>query len=120
MINIRPTYTLIDGVVTNVHHPDTFEIPTFQEIARLQPGHYIKIGVTFNPHLKIGDDTPSAELIESTYRSFKGERFWLLLTAIKGRTFTGKIANELVYTGNHGLKYDDELIVERRHILAIT
>jgi hypothetical protein len=99
-------YTLIDGVRRNRQYPNDFQIPTPAEKAMVQPGSFVKIGAEFKIHPDEKDDP------------IMGERFWVIVSEIKGSRYRGIINNDLVYTPNHGLMCDHFIDFEARHILA--
>lgn len=72
-------------------NPETFEAPTLEELSK----------IAVNQHVKI---------------CAEGERFWILVTEIKGNRVSEMIDNDLVKTDEHGLKYGDTVIFEKRHI----
>lgn len=92
-------FSLIDGVAMNKAHPDTFEIPTTDEIAALKDGDHVKLG--FKMKRK---DCPSAE------------RMWVKIVARKGGDYCGTIANSPVFVN---AEFGDLLLFERKHILSI-
>jgi hypothetical protein len=124
------TYTMMDGVALHKANPTSFEIPSADDIAKLKAGDYIKIGVKFNPNVKIGDDPAIRVAWEAKvgHNLTDGERFWVKLTSDPLRELDdpvfklcvrGVIDNDLVYTAHHGLDSGQTITVERRHILAI-
>lgn len=91
--------TLIDGMARNAACPKTFRIPRPEEVAAVSPGHYVKIGVEY-----VGG----------------GERFWLRVTKVDGKTITGIVEQaDMVYTRRHGVRHGDRLTCEPRHVLGI-
>jgi hypothetical protein len=83
---------LIDGVERNKQHPQTFEIPTDEQKDNVFADDFVKIGV-------------------------EGERFWVRVTIRDGAHYVGQIKSYLV--GKWGLKFDDEIAFEAKHILAV-
>lgn len=78
-------YDMINGVEMNRMFPDTFGIPTKLEKALIEPGMYVKVGIS-----KPAED------------GITGERFWVLVTEYKWLETTqsgygeGTIDNDLV------------------------
>lgn len=95
-------YTLIDAAKRHRENPRTFPIPSKEMISSVGRGNFVKIGAEFPNHGNVN-----------------GERFWVRVTAITGSTFTGKVNNDLVYTQQHGLKLNDEISFESKHILDV-
>ncbi|EAO3414764.1 hypothetical protein E3L83_19515 [Salmonella enterica] len=77
-----------------IRHPATFEAPDKIELDCIMPGSHVKICA--------GD-----------------ERFWVLVTAVTREAITGTIDNDLVRTAIHGLRYNDTVSFERRHVYDI-
>lgn len=116
-------YEMIDAMAMHVANPDTFDMPDFRIIAALKPGFFVKIGVTYDPRRRIGDDAPQMQMwvakVGEIARDTSGERFWLLLETISDGHYIGTVNNDLAYTAYHGLKFGDLLTVERRHIMDV-
>jgi RecB family endonuclease NucS len=93
---------LIDGVAQSVIS-DTFEVPSPERIAMIQPGHTIKIGIKQNKKPK----------------EFSAERCWATVKKIEGNSYICSIDNDLVMTSLHGIKYEDLVKVKKHNILAI-
>ncbi|HDX9663251.1 TPA: DUF2314 domain-containing protein [Bacillus cereus] len=90
-------YNLVDGVALNKLHPDTFEIPTKNDISSLSLGMYVKLG--FSEYEKIP------------------ERMWVEIDSINGKKFTGKLNNEPHVL--ESIKLGDVVEFEAKNILAI-
>jgi hypothetical protein len=75
-------------------HPDTFEVPPEAELDALSAGDHVKVCA--------GD-----------------ERFWVLLTTVEGRALKGTVANDLLFTNQHGLRRGDPVAFEKRHVYQI-
>lgn len=86
---------LVDAQQMATEYPDTFEAPTETMLAQIKVGDAVKICAN------------------------NKERFWVEVTAIDGKTLTGRIDNDLVFTDTHGLKYNDTVTFERRHIYQL-
>lgn len=94
---------LIDGVKENLLNPKTFKIPALTEINALSIEDFAKIGVRWSPvHGQVG-----------------GERFWVRIVSMKGRSFGGLVTNVTKFSTRHGYKLDDFISFERRHVLAV-
>ena len=94
---LKPPAILIDGVVSNRDHPDTFHIPGLAERTSSQIGEYVKIGVEspLNGH----------------------EKFWVQIVArMDNGNYVGRVDNDLA--DFWGVNYNDHLVFEPRHLLA--
>lgn len=76
-------------------YPDTFDAPSDYQLRKLKAGDFVKV---------------CANGIE---------RFWVIVTAVEGRTVTGIVNNDLVYEDDHGLECDDEIRFHRDCIYQI-
>lgn len=47
------------------------------------------------------------------------ERFWVRVKSVEGDKVTGIIYSDMVLTGYHGLKANDEIQFEKKHIYII-
>lgn len=87
-----PLTFLVDAQARHRKYPKTFEVPTPDELAELQPAWHAKV---------IVNDM---------------ERPWVRITSIDGQRFKGTLANEpLTFDG----KFGDEVTFEARHICSI-
>lgn len=82
----------MDGQEISKQHPDTFHVPHEDELDQIETGFYIKVG-----HNK--------------------ERFWAQVISIEGEAITARVDNDLIMY--HPFKCDDEITVEKRHILDL-
>lgn len=83
----------IDAVQKNKEHPDTFQIPSKEDLDKMEEGFFVKVG-------------------------HNGERFWTEITSIEeSGTIFGRVDNDLVY--EHPFKYNDKIMFEKRHILDV-
>ena len=102
-----PQFLLIDAQRLHRQFPDTFAVPSFDDIASLKSGDLVKIGVEF----------------ERDSGGHGGERFWVVVVAAFDKTspacLRGRIDNDLVCTARHGLGLNDEIDFDPQHILAI-
>lgn len=77
-------------------YPDTFEIPSKQEIADLKVGDYVKLFFVHNPT----------------------ERMWVKIDAIyNNHSFTGTLANDPIFI--HIVKFGDRFAFHAKHIANI-
>lgn len=90
---------LLDAVQRNRLYPNTFCIPSAENIANIEVGDYAKIGI----HLNV-DAAPSVE------------RIWVQINTINENVFTGTLANNPVM---HKGLFGDVVEFEDRHILDI-
>lgn len=91
--------TFVNGVTQNRLHPDTFEIPSNEEKADIQPGDHIKVGF----------------LIDEG--NIEAERMWLRVTGRNGNSITGTLANDPVCITAYG--FGDEFTVTLDEVLSI-
>lgn len=89
-------YTLLDGVKQNSLHPETFEIPSKEEIQQLTIGDVVKLGFE-----KKDDMT---------------ERMWVIITHISGDQFEGKLDNDPVIID---IKIGDKVEFKAKNIIGI-
>ncbi|USN15214.1 hypothetical protein KIKIMORA_00680 [Brevundimonas phage vB_BpoS-Kikimora] len=94
---IKPKKPLYDGVAMSREYPDTFFIPSEAIRTNLKPGASAKIGCD-------------------------GERFWTEIKEVRitqaGTSYVARVDNDLQLTA-HGLKCDDLIEIEPKHILAV-
>lgn len=76
-------------------YPATFEAPTSGELAAVRVGSLVKL---------CADDI---------------ERFWVIVTDVKGDRLQGTVDNDLLHSDVHQLKSDDIVSFELRHIYQI-
>lgn len=95
--------TLLDGVELHLKHPETFKVPSRNDIAGLVVGDFAKIGTTFAP---VG--------------GINGERFWVRLIITSNPVFTGVIdQRDMTHSRYHGYRDGDIVSFEARNILSI-
>jgi hypothetical protein len=114
---MKKNYTLIDGIALHKSFPATFDVPSADEIDRLEVGMFAKIGVEFNRTRITRDATATLRRTADPDRLTCGERFWVEITNINGNIFDGMIDNKLIYSTYHGLWMRDKIRFGRRHIL---
>jgi hypothetical protein len=84
-------------------HPDSFQVPTAEQLERVGPGSWVKVSVAF-PENGEGMD---------------GERFWVKVAERRGNRVIGRIDNELFATRDHGLARDDQVEFSLEHVYEI-
>lgn len=90
---MEKTITFVDAQEMGRKHPDTFEVPTNEELDAIKKGDSVKIC----------DEEA-------------GERFWVTVDEIDGNKITGFVNNQLVSSDLH---YGDLISFETRHIYSI-
>lgn len=101
-------YALMNGRKEHRLHPTTFNIPSDEAIRALGPGDYVKICVRGPDFVK----------------GVNGERFWVRLTDVfkvtRYLSFHGIVEQvDMVFAAYHGVKHDDKLRFQDKHVLAI-
>ena len=81
-------------------YPETFHVPSMDDLKDLRPGLSVKIALEF------GEDKDG----------FSSERFWVIISSIEGDEITAIVDNELIYTDKHGFKYGDEITIDPEHV----
>jgi hypothetical protein len=77
-----------------VKHPATFEAPTKEELDTIKVGSTVKV-CTGN------------------------ERFWTIITEIKGQKITATVDNNLVNEENEDIPYVTEIHFQKKHIYDV-
>lgn len=99
-VPIPPTsWQLVDAQKMNREHPDTFHIPTEEEINMLTVGSFVKLGFEVND-----DDATS-------------ERMWVEVTARENDDFIGELNNDPATI--RGLKYKDVITFKALNIMSV-
>jgi hypothetical protein len=75
-------------------YPNTFEAPSEKQLSMVEIGDAVKVCAI-------------------------RERFWVHVTAIDGNSLIGVIDNDLLFSEEHGLKYEDIVKFELRHIFSV-
>ena len=100
-------YRLIDGRKRQAEFPESFAVPSLDDVARLRKGDLVKVGVEF----------------EADEAGHGGERFWVILTGVFDEAsptcLSGDIDNDLACTASHGLGLGDRIDFDPQHVLAI-
>jgi|LakMenE18May11ns_1017448.scaffolds.fasta_scaffold9959639_25 hypothetical protein len=94
MTNIKKP-NLVDAYDMSQKCPDTFSIPSDDEIRLIKPNTFVKVCVEGK------------------------ERFWVEVKLIEGDKLIGEVNNELVFTDQHGLKLKDLIEFEVLNIYDI-
>lgn len=84
----------IDAQRMAQEYPDSFQVPTFDELRAVVAGDHIKVCTG-------------------------GERFWVQVSKGNGTGFTGIITSDLICGHVHHLKKGDEVSVSPHHVYAI-
>lgn len=92
-------YTLVDGVAQNQLHPETFEIPTKEELSSLRNGKIVKLG--FEEEGKLT------------------ERMWVSIVDIGSDKSEFKGVLDNIPAQLDTVKYQDIIKFEAKNILAI-
>jgi hypothetical protein len=96
-------WTFGDGVSRHAEHPDTFWLPSQDEIATLEPGDMVKLMFECRGKRTYGKDGLAAE------------RMWVKITKIEGEKFVGELMNYPIVWGN--LWPGDTVKFQRNHII---
>jgi len=91
-------FELVDSEQRSKDHPETWGHPPQEVLNRVQPGYFVKVGVT-HPELN-------------------GERFWGIVRKV-GANLEIQIDQDMVNSAQHGLNDKDVLFVQHRHIFGI-
>lgn len=84
----------IDAQELHKAFPETFKVPSKADMDKLTNGDLVKIAVD-------------------------SERFWVRVETVEGDKVTGSIYSDLVLTQYHGLKAQDHIEFEKKHIYSI-
>lgn len=85
---------IIDAQELHREFPGTFKVPSQEALDKLAQGDLVKICV--------GD-----------------ERFWIRIETVNGDNISGTIYSDLILTQYHGLKANDKIEFEKKHIYII-
>lgn len=96
---------LLDARARNVENPETFYIPSKEELKKVKKGSHVKLCWL--------NDTPG--ILHG--KKVKNERMWVKVLDKDGEFFLGELDNDPAYTP--GLKLGDRIEFEARHILDI-
>jgi hypothetical protein len=84
----------VDAQAMHKKHPDTFEAPSMEDIRKIKPGNWVKV-------------------------SAGNERFWIKVLDRKMFTIIGQVDNELINTGEHGLRLGDIVVFHQNCVYSI-
>ncbi len=99
MVSPKNGFTLIDSEQRQKDHPDTWSHLSISALKQIVPGFLVKIGV--------------CHPIED------GERFWAIVQEKSDQGIRVKVDNDLFLSDKHGIRIDDELLVQEKHIFDI-
>lgn len=125
---LGPNASAADARERHAAHPATFDVPAPEDLAALQVGDFAKIMVEFDPDKTTSSvDSLARRDFERRIGSAPGaidcERFWIEITGVTGNgdsaEFSGTVANDLLYTRNHGLRYGDPVVVGPENLLSL-
>lgn len=129
MIAHLVSFTLKDGFEANRLNPETFHIPSREELASIRVGTFLKICAEFNPRTVLPGigDPPERFMWENKIGpeiagSIGAERFWVKVLSIRTKPefiYRCEVANDLIYTKHHGLYEKVQLDIGKRHILEV-
>lgn len=92
--NAMTSHEFTDAQQLMADHPDTFRAPPLSTVLNVGVGDIVKVCAG-------------------------RERFWVEIAAIDGAEIIGWVDNDLYFTDEHGLEYDDEVVFEHRHIYDV-
>lgn len=85
--------TFTDAQIKYEEHPD--KAPHKEDLDALNTGDHIKVCVN------------------------EKEQFWIKIVGVEGDTIKGTVDNKMSHTDEHGLKFGDELEVEKKHAYEV-
>ena len=85
-------YKFVDAQKLKQAQPKTFGVPTVKQLAKLKKGDYVKV-------------------------SHNEERFWVILTGVRGKRLEGTVSNELIC--DQPFVLNDTITFEKRHVYNI-
>jgi hypothetical protein len=74
--------------------PNKYRIPTKEDLYKLKVGDSVKVCV-------------------------ENECFWVEITELSKKLVTGRVDNDMVFTDEHGLKYNDTVNFAKKHIIEV-
>lgn len=77
-----------------IKHPDTFEAPTKEELKSIKVGSIVKVNTG-------------------------NERFWTIVTKVKGQKITATVDNDLVMEENEDLTYGTVINFKKEHVYDV-
>ena len=84
----------IDAQKMAKENPETFYAPSSTELDKIKKGNSVKIAIS-------------------------KERFWVTVVFVNNNKITGTIDNDLIFTDEHGLQFEDEIEFEKKNIYSI-
>lgn len=94
-------WELMDARKMNQAHPDTFHVPSTDDLMNLKAGSIVKLGFD----VTVTNDAPGSE------------RMWVVMTTRNGDEFVGKLDSDSAVI--RGLKYGDTIHFTTDNILSI-
>ncbi|QZI85803.1 hypothetical protein CPT_Summit_152 [Stenotrophomonas phage Summit] len=95
-------YTLKDCQQMHKEHPETFEVPSQQELHQLQAGDFVKL-------IFVNAKSPNTP----------NERMWVKVTKVGMDGGHGELNNDPVFYHPSQLKCDDRVDFELKHVAGI-
>lgn len=95
-------WTFVDAEMTAKQYPDSFEIPTAEEIATVDKGSLVKL---------------IFEIVDPIEGEPIAERMWVIVTQRKGDNFIGILDNDPFYI--RGLYAEDKVEFKAKNIISI-
>jgi len=92
-------FTLIDSARRSKDHPDTWAHPDQGALDEIQPGYFVKVGLTHT------------ELI--------GERFWGRVRGRSGANIEIEVDQDMRYSDQHGVSDQDVMVVQEQNVFGI-
>lgn len=96
-------WTLGDGVALNLEYPDSFWVPSTNDLDLLEPGDIVKLLFEIKGKPRFRE------------YSMSGERMWVRVTSIRGDAFEGELNNYPIVFNR--LWPGDRICFSRRHII---
>jgi hypothetical protein len=105
---MKDNCSLVNGV-QNSELYETFEMPSYPERANVEPGKRCMIEVRWGYNVY----SPEIDCM------VEGERFWVEVIHGRAGRYVGRVDNKLRHAAQHGLKFNDSVRFDDRHVLAI-
>jgi hypothetical protein len=99
-------YDLVNAVERNARYPDTFKIPSRDQVAAIEPGDVVKLGW----------EATRRRGIFGRRGMFGGERMWVRIVRIDGDRYTGTLDNRPV---SAPLRYGDDITFAGVNVMAV-
>ncbi len=92
-------FTLIDAAQRSKDHPDTWAHPDQVVLDKIQPGTFVKVGLT--------------------HSDLSGERFWGRVRGRSGANIEIEVDQDMRYSAQHGVSDQGVLIVQEQSVFGI-